>query len=100
MTTYTQRELELIAETTTRLNSGERVDDTITYLKEAGLDMTDSMLVLTETKLISAAEAKHAVFRHPAWVVERTAAVELHRVLIEAIDEHPEDGPYVRDLAG
>lgn len=75
---------ELIAECNHRQEIGADVEALVGFLREAGCNKIDCIVVLREVRKLSLAEAKEIVHFSPTWSDARASDEKFHDDLIEA----------------
>lgn len=76
---------EVVAEISNRIRE-ESVEAVIRFMREAGLDVTDSITALKDAGILSTNDAKLAVFKSEAWADTIEPYKEFHAALIEEVD--------------
>jgi hypothetical protein len=82
---------ELIASARARIGSGESMDAVIGFLRDAGMDVMDSIWILQKTRTKTYAEAKMAVLNSPVWLDIRADVEALHEVLVDYLERQQDD---------
>ena len=76
-----------VRESRSMIERGSTQDDVIRYLRDQGVSITDSIILLREIYNISLGGAKAAVTAHPVWHSTVEANRELHDLAIQVLNE-------------
>jgi hypothetical protein len=83
-------EAALILEASRRIELGWVVDDVIQFLRDSGVDASDSIWILVKTGRLTPKEAKHAAINSPAWTDIRGPIAALREMVISEVMRNAE----------
>jgi len=63
----------------------------IGYLREAGMDVMDTIWILQKTRTMAPADAKKAVLNSPVWSETRADIEAFHEALVHDLERDRED---------